>query len=548
MFRKREMSKIKGLILFLVPFFCFFSFLSAEAEERIKVAILPWKVHSDVNIDYAREALLDMLSSRIAVERHIMVLKESYVKEVFSRYSQKEVTEDLLREIGRELGADYVLYGSLSFITGTLSLDARIVSVKREEAIIQTLSQGRGMEGLIPMVSQLALDINARILEREGLPVTVSAFGGAPTYTGGFVRKGQARKEGAEEFIITTREKTQERNLWKSHTFASPLKGMDIGDIDGDGKNEVILIDAHNLYIYRMRGQVLELVKEFKGRGFEENYAVDVADLNLNGIPEIYVTRMSNKRLDSYVLEFRDKGFREIVSNIPWFMRVIDYPGTGQTLIGQRLGSPEVFYGPISRLGWRDGKIVELGKMDLPSEIQVYGFIILDVDGNGVEDLLTFVDRDRLKLYSREGERWKELWVSEGYFGGSLNMVEMETPLGGEQSTETWVIRGRILYGDLDGDGKIEVIINRNETGTLGRYFEKISSYKTGEIVDMSWEGGGFEENWRTKRIDGYIADYLIKDIDSDGRKELVIIVVEGTTILKAGTSSYIMAYKLNIK
>jgi len=542
------MSKIKGLILFLILFSSLFSFLSAEAEERIRVAVLPWKVHSDVNIDYAREALLDMLSSRVAVERHIIVLKESHVREVFSSYSQKEVTEDLLREIGRELGADYVLYGSLSLIAGNMSLDARIVSVKREEAMIQTVSQGKGMEGLIPMVSQLALDINARILEREGLPVTVSAFGGAPTYTGGFVRKEEVRKEGAEEFIITTREKTQERNLWKSHTFASPLKGMDIGDVDGDGKNEVVLVDARNLYIYRMRGQALELVKEFKGRGFEENYTVDIADLNLNGIPEIYLTRLSNKRLDSYVLEFKNKGFQEIASNIPWFMRVIDYPGTGQTLIGQRFSYPEGISGPISRLGWKDGKIVELGKMALPSEVKVHGFIILDVDGNGVEDLLTFGDRDRLKLYSREGERWKELWESAEYFGGSLNMVEIETSLGGEHSAETWVIKGRILYSDLDSDGKIEVIINKNEPGTLGRYFEKIGSYKTGEIVDMSWEGGGFEENWRTKKIDGYVADYLIKDIDSDGRKELVIIVVEGTTILKAGTSSYIMAYKLNIK
>ncbi|MBI5285988.1 MAG: VCBS repeat-containing protein [Deltaproteobacteria bacterium] len=541
--------KVRPFTLPLVIIFLLLSLAPLKAVERIRVAILPWKVHSEGNIDYAREALLDMLASRMAVERHIMVLKESSVKEVFSRHGQKGMTEDLLRKMGKELGADYILSGSLSFIADNLSLDVKMINVRREEAPMQSVSQGRGMESLIPLVSQLALDINARILEREGLPVTVGAFGAAPTYTGGFVRKEvrEARK-GEEDFIITTREKDREKNLWKSHTFSPPLKGMDVGDVDGDGKNEVVLIDRHNLYIYRMRGQVLGLVKEFKGASFEENFTIDIADLNKNGVPEIYVTRMSNKRLDSYALEFRDNEFKTIVSGLPWFLRVIEYPEIGQTLIGQRLSFPEVFHGAIYKLGWKEGKIVEIGKMDLPSDLKTYGFSILDLNGDGVEEVLAFDDRDRLKVYTKKDGKWSEVWSGTDFFGGSLNVVEMEAPLSAQDSIPAGIIKGRLLSDDLDGDGKMEVIINKNEPGTLGRYFEKVRSYKTGEIVDMSWEGNSFEENWRTKRIDGYIADYLIKDIDNDGKKELVIIVMEGETLLKTGASSYIVAYKLNIR
>ena len=52
-------------------------------------------------------------------------------------------------------------------------------------------------------------------------------------------------------------------------------------------------------------------------------------------------------------------------------------------------------------------------------------------------------------------------------------------------------------------------------------------------------------ENWRTKKINGYVADYVFKDIDNDGKPELVLAVV-----LSAGSSirdkSVIVVYKLD--
>src|SRR3990170_4014008 len=99
----------------------------------------------------------------------------------------------------------------------------------------------------------------------------------------------------------------------------------------------------------------------------------------------------------------------------------------------------------------------------------------------------------------------------------------------------------RIVYTELYGDGLGEVIISRNDPGTLGRYFKVIRSYDKGEIIDLLWGGNSLEENWRTKKIDGYIADYVVNDIDNDGQKELVIVVV-----MDGGRGkSYIMAHKL---
>lgn len=42
----------------------------------------------------------------------------------------------------------------------------------------------------------------------------------------------------------------------------------------------------------------------------------------------------------------------------------------------------------------------------------------------------------------------------------------------------------------------------------------------------MEWDGLGFTEKWMTKKMQGYVADYQIKDIDNNGKPELVMAIV----------------------
>lgn len=545
--------KIKLLIYFLTVLFFTIPFLSsAEEKVQIKIVVLPWKINSAEKIDYVRDALYDMISSRMAVEKTLVILKESDVKNIFSRYEKEKINDDILKKVGRELGADYVLYGSITYISETLSLDAKVMSIKREEPFIQSTSQGKGLESLIPIVSQLALDLNAKILEKEGLEVTVAGFGAAPTYVGGFTKKDEKKAEAADEFIITTRDKTKEKPLWKSHTFAGNLKKIDIGDVDGDGRNEVVLVDDHNLYIYRVRGQLMDIVREFKGKVYEDNYSVDVADLNGNGIPEIYVSRITNKRIDSYVVEYQKGEFVKIAENLPWFFKTTASE-EGVILMGQKLAGDGAFFRDIKYLMWKEKKIAEQSNIDMPEGLNIYNSAKISLSEGKSEDVVAYTDRDYLILYRKGNDgKWQDIWTSKEYFGGSLNRIESAAYQGGVvkpvEAMEFVDLKSRILYGDMDGDGNMEIVVTKNEPGTLSRYFKRIDSYKNGEIVNLSWEKGGFEENWKTKRIDGYIADFIIKDFDNDGQKELVILVVEGPTLTSKAVKSYLIAYKLNIK
>lgn len=535
-------------MLFLLP-----SSVMADEKTKLNVAILPWKVNSTEKLDYIKDALYDMVSSRMAAEKHLAILKESSVKNVFSKYENDKITEDVIRKIGGELGADYVVYGSLTVLGETISLDARVISAKREEPPIQSTSQGRTIESLIPAVSHLTLDLNAKILEKEGLESIVSGFGASPIYAGGFKKKGEAKKEtGSSDFIITTKDTVKEKQLWKSPTLPINLKRIAVADVDGDNRNEVILIDDHNLYIYRIRGNVMDMVMEFKGKVYEENFSVDVADINGNGVPEIYISRLSSKNTDSYVIEYQNGEFVKIAQHLPWFFKVSDgvYEET-PVLIGQGFSLDRVFFKDIKHLIWDRGKLTEKANIDMPDGFNIYNSVRLPLGADKDEYVLVYTNNDILQLFKKEGKgNWQEGWTSKDYFGGSLNRITLETShliKGSDEPAEFINLKSRILYGDLDGDGNIEIIVNKNEPGTLSRYFKKIESYKKGEVADLSWENGRFKENWKTKTLDGYIADFTIKDFDNDGQKDLVIIVVDINAVTGA-KSSYLIGYKLNIK
>ena len=54
----------------------------------------------------------------------------------------------------------------------------------------------------------------------------------------------------------------------------------------------------------------------------------------------------------------------------------------------------------------------------------------------------------------------------------------------------------------------------------------------------------GMVENWRTKKISGYVADYQFKDIDNDGENEVVLALVLATGGSTKGRS-VIVSYSL---
>jgi hypothetical protein len=109
-----------------------------------------------------------------------------------------------------------------------------------------------------------------------------------------------------------------------------------------------------------------------------------------------------------------------------------------------------------------------------------------------------------------------------------------------DSDKEMTYINVRILTYDMNKDGKKEVIIVKN-LAPGGRLFKNIRIFTKSELYNLEWDGLGFVQNWKTKTIQGYVADYQFKDIDNDGENEVVL------AIRLSMSRSVIVAYDLNV-
>ena len=90
--------------------------------------------------------------------------------------------------------------------------------------------------------------------------------------------------------------------------FSYEIVDFDVGDVNGDGENEFILIDRYRVMIFKSKKGYLRRVAQVKTRKSINHFlGVDVADINGNGRDEIFVTNQTDDKLSSFALETQTK-------------------------------------------------------------------------------------------------------------------------------------------------------------------------------------------------------------------------------------------------
>jgi hypothetical protein len=337
----------------------------------------------------------------------------------------------------------------------------------------------------------------------------------------------------------------------KTQTLETEIKGLDIGDVDGDKKNEVVIMDNNNLYIFKYEGERMTLSWRVE-HGTEHSFlSLDVADVNRNGVADIIVTSVVEDDLRSFILEYEEKEFRKITEKAGWYFRVLDHPKDGPILLGQRMGTEGLLVDPIYRMVWKKKSFEKGPKMPFPKDTRIFGLAMGDLRKTGKPDLIVLDRSDRLNIISQDG---KIAWRSTEQYGGTTifyDTKKKKEEAYRPQEAPPWrvYIPGRIVVRDLDGDGVPEVLINRN-VFAMGKLFERIRMPEGGEVYDLVWEEDGLQTYWKTRHIQGYISDFQVKDADNDGVPDLLIAMqapieetVSGITSRK--TRSNILFFKL---
>jgi TolB-like protein len=572
-------------------FFCLVMFCGASSAVAApaRVAILPFDINAEKDMTFLQEGIMDMLGSRLAWPEKVEVVNENETKAAFKSV-EGFAGESRALLVGGKLQADYVLFGSLTVFGESVSIDAKMVDVSGQQEPLPFFAQTHGMGEVIPQINQFATNINATVFGRgvAQRPVAAAApqaqapqagvipvpqaqqapqagvipvpqaqqapqaydprmhpekllQSGGPSQTP-MQADGQPNPTPNPAFVSSaaTGAAAGGRTYWKSRSFKTLINGLDIGDVDNDGQQETVLGTENLISIYRMQNGSFVKVAEMEETSTSSYIGIDVADINGNGTPEIYVSSLGPKRrnVNSFVLEFDGNTYKKIGEEHGWLFRVAKTVDRGSLLIGQRLrvGETSAFNNPVHEMRWQGDSIVTGQVLLKGNRTNVIGMAYGDVTQTGQSLPIAYSYDDHLRIYSAAGE---EIWADSERTGG--NLAYYSPPGFDPQLQDKEYLPMRIRLTDIDRDGKTEVLVARHAelARNLTKFFRKFSD---AQLVSKAWNGLALATQWKTQSFSGRASDFVVGDFDNDGADELVVAVVakEGSVMLTDAVSNLI--------
>ncbi len=129
---------------------------SVWAKEKYTVAVLPFSLHSADNIEYVRQGIGDMLSSRIAVADKIVVTRKEAAQEALKKSGAKDLSMKDAQDIGKKLNADYVVWGSITKIGKSISIDGKLIDVASGKSDVGISSESQTLHEVIPKINDFS--------------------------------------------------------------------------------------------------------------------------------------------------------------------------------------------------------------------------------------------------------------------------------------------------------------------------------------------------------------------------------------------------------
>ncbi|MGC1456273.1 MAG: VCBS repeat-containing protein [Nitrospirota bacterium] len=298
-------------------------------------------------------------------------------------------------------------------------------------------------------------------------------------------------------------------------------------DLEGTGSLQYVFSDGAKLHVFKQgpSGWREEWVEKIPyASGEMQHFNLDVADINGNGRPEIFVTGMLKGAVISYVIEFKD-GIYQRIADVPGFLRVLASPRKEGILLGQGYDPVSFYVGQPKQYVWLEGKYVPASEVPLPKGVDLYGFTYADA-GEASPLLVSLSDKDQLIVFLNGNAIWRS---EEKYPAVETIVIKPLTGVDAVLSSSSEIdkarkvrIRGRVSTADLNGDGKDEILLPKNSGGIL------LGGYKEAEFIDLGWTGARLEQRWNIKDIPGVVRSYQIIRQQGSGAQILALVMTPG--------------------
>jgi hypothetical protein len=310
------------------------------------------------------------------------------------------------------------------------------------------------------------------------------------------------------------------------------VRALALGDLDGDGRAELVVGDEQILTAYRAEEGGSPVPVEgtvYRVGGLV--LSIDVAPVAGPGKAQLVVVDQRGEGrvgVRARILEWTAGEFRVLHETTGRYLRVIRV-GTEDWLLEQEAGEDQPFDPEVRRLVWDGERFRDGARLRVPRGVSVYGLALVRLSGSPDPDVVAFTDDYRLGVWTAKGQR---LWTSVDPLGGSAVTFEFNATGGAlRQPIDTTVgrIAGRVV--PLLGGTAPEILVYENllpalqqGRGLLPRLAATL--YNRGRIHRLRWRDGAFVRVWQSGMTEGYIADFAYGDLDGDGLPEVIVGVV----------------------
>ena len=280
---------LRRLCLIIIAILCFLP-NTAHSLETVRVAVLPFEVHAVKDFSYMQTEISDMIKKDL--EQEGVVILEPGIITDFAE-DKDTVTIEGIRNFGVKSGADYVIWGSLTWIGQKFILVAKMIESFEEGSVGIFVKEGRSIENLLGIVKQLVRDMSMKLFKREKVAKVLVA--------------GNKR---IEADAIKKNIKTKPGDVYIAKSLSQDLKS-----VYSMGYFEDIRIDAEEsdqgkVIIFRVTEKASIRVIRFQGnKVYKDGEIKENLSIRTGSILNIFKVRSNIKRIEDL---YKEKNYHNV--------------------------------------------------------------------------------------------------------------------------------------------------------------------------------------------------------------------------------------------
>jgi TolB-like protein len=154
---------------------------AGAGSEKPTLAVLRFRVHSSKPLDYLGESLANLVRTRLEASGEVRVLPASATPDARAEAAEAQASDAALRSLAAEVGAAYVVSGSVTELAGRYSLDVHVTPAAvalRGHTLVLTAERD---EELLARVNEVADGVLADVVDSAPAIVAKVELIGAAT-------------------------------------------------------------------------------------------------------------------------------------------------------------------------------------------------------------------------------------------------------------------------------------------------------------------------------------------------------------------------------